>query len=323
MRLPVDGGATLARPDPIPQHLKPIERVLRLDVGGGRVIRALTDNGVTPILMKGPVITRWLYDGDVRARPYGDIDLLVDPANVLVAEGVLRGLGFVHEPFDDIPGDKPWHAHHWRDPTTAVEIDLHRTIIGTGVDPARVWELLSQVTEPFDLRGTGVSVLAEGPRCLHVALHAAQGGPRDEKAVSDLGRAVELPLAIWEQARDLALELRAEAAMAAGLRLTPRGAAIAASLALPTKIPVDVALRSSSAPPAAVGLAWLFQTSGFSQKLQLIWRKTFPPREFMDAWLPKERRGRLGLVGAYLYRFGSLAVRMPGAIRAWWKANKG
>ena len=51
---------------------------LLLDLAAARASAALRDAGIRAILLKGPVIARWLYD-DGSERNYGDVDLLVAP----------------------------------------------------------------------------------------------------------------------------------------------------------------------------------------------------------------------------------------------------
>ena len=305
----------------IPSHLGAAARALRMEIGARALIEQLHAEGVEPILLKGPVTTRWLYGGLASARPAGDIDILVSPADIGRTERVLSEAGFVHPPLDDIPGDKPWHAHAWQHPESGLEIDLHRTLIGVGVEPEVVWRVLNRHTEPFDLRGLEVPTLDEQARALHVALHAAQEGPVGFKALEDLRRALEVGEDIWRRARSVGQELDALGAMSAGMRLLPPGAELADLMELPRQVPIPVALMSSSAPSEAIGLAWLLATPRWRAKFALVFRKTFPPREFMDSWYPPQQRGRWGLPGAYIYRIRWLATRLPPAIRAWHRAR--
>ncbi|RMG17030.1 MAG: hypothetical protein D6731_04875, partial [Planctomycetota bacterium] len=53
---------------------------------------ALDRAGVAALVLKGPVLAARLYGGGL--RPYGDLDLLVRPADALAALDALRALGY-------------------------------------------------------------------------------------------------------------------------------------------------------------------------------------------------------------------------------------
>jgi Uncharacterised nucleotidyltransferase len=56
------------------------------------VVGAFAGEGVDTVVLKGPVLARWLYMGDV--RPYVDCDLMVAPGSRVRAVNVLERLGF-------------------------------------------------------------------------------------------------------------------------------------------------------------------------------------------------------------------------------------
>ncbi len=298
-------------------------RTLATDHVTAEVVDALRRERVRAIVLKGPSLTNWLYDDGF--RPYLDSDLLVDPLKIPVAEQVLSRLGFHHPAREDIPHDRPWHAHFWiREEWKPATIDLHRTLIGAAVPPEELWLRLSQETEQMRLAGLNVEILNVRARALHVALHAASDGIRHGRPLDDLSRALErAPEEVWKQAAELAKALDALPAFSTGLRLLPAGKALAARLELPTYRSVELALRASAMPPLSLGFEWLARTPGLRQKAAFIARKLVPPPSFMRAWSPRAAHGGpLALGVAYLYRPIWLALHVAPGLRAWWQARK-
>jgi putative nucleotidyltransferase-like protein len=296
-------------------------RTLNVDLLTGSVVSSLRRAGIPSILLKGPTVARWLYD-EGAVRSYVDTDLLLAPDDLPRAERLLADLGFERDGLGTIPEDWPRHARTWLRPDGA-NVDLHRTLVGVGVDPSELWTVLSAETETMRVGGVDVDVLRPPARALVVALHAAKDGGRIAKVRHDLGHAIErLPLDLWRDTASLAARLHATAGLAAGLRTTPRGAALAAQLQLPSETAMGVALRAHGSPALAVGIDWLFTTSGMRRKALLVARKLVPPPAFLRAWTPLARRGRLGLAVAYLWRPVWVAWQSGPGLWAWWRARR-
>ena len=277
-------------------------RLLALDRATAHVMKSLTAGGVRSILLKGPALTRWLYRED-EWRSYVDCDLLVSPDDVRRAEQILERLGFQREGLHSIRNDWDRYADSWRGPTAAV--DLHHSMIGIGVPATEFWRVMSDSTESMVVGGEDVEVLLPGARAFALAIHVAKDGSRRAKARHDLGHAVtRLPLEPWRKAVRVAERLEAREAFAAGLRVEPNGRELAERLGLPeTTPPVDVAIRrEGGAPPLAAGVNWMITTPGIVNKLRVIGHKLAPPPAFMRSWKPLARKGRLGLVAAYVWR---------------------
>jgi len=68
-------------------------RNFAVDALTAEVAGAFGREGIETLVLKGPVLARWLYPGQV--RPYFDSDLMVAPQNRSRAVGVLERLGFV------------------------------------------------------------------------------------------------------------------------------------------------------------------------------------------------------------------------------------
>ena len=298
--------------------MKKAMRTLALDWATAQVVTAMRERGVPSILLKGPALTRWLYEKG-ESRGYADIDLLVRDDRVDQAESVLRELDFERHGLETIAGDWPRYSHTWNRHDGNISVDLHRTLVGVGVEPSVLWQVLWGSTETMEVGGVDVDVLEPSARALVVALHTAKDGPRIGKARHDLGHAVtRLPLDVWTSAAALAERLEAEGALGAGLRLVvPEGVELAERLGLSAQPPPDVAIRAAhGAPPLATGMEWFF-SSPAGGKTRLVVRKLFPPVAYVQAWKPLARKGRLGLGAAYVWRPFWVAWHVLPALRAW------
>jgi hypothetical protein len=299
---------------------------LQVDAGTAHVLRAFEDAGVQSLLLKGASLSRWLATQD-NPRPYVDVDLLVCPADLGAAEHSLSDLGLrpgVNE--HDLPDWWREHAATWA-PLTGIDgsvtVDLHRTLVGVGVDPDRLWEILSRQVETIIVAGYPARTLTIPGRAFHLALHAAQHGKDWEGPRADLERALTAgDDQTWGAAAELAASLRATTAFAAGLRLVPAGRPLAERLGLPEELSTDVALRVGTPPPVALGLDQLAHASGLRDRLMILRHKLLPPPSFMRHWSPRARKGRLGLALAYLWRPLWLLARLPAGVQAWRSARR-
>jgi len=160
-------------------------------------------------------------------------------------------------------------------------------------------------------------------RTMHLALHAAQNGPRDAKPMADLRRGVaQVGMDDWRAAAALSERLGAVQAFAEGLRLCEAGAILADDLGLP-RAPrnLELQLRITSAPFESLFFARLADTPGLRAKAALVCRKLWPTPDYMRMRFEVARRGRLGLLGAHLIRPVSLFRRSGPAISAWARAR--
>jgi hypothetical protein len=294
---------------------------LKADLTTLEVVGKFDEEGLRSILLKGPSWSS-LY-GEEERRPYVDSDLLVSPENIKRAEQILQRLRFEHPPLDDTPGDRPWHAHAWLRRSDERVLDLHRTLIGVGLPPSVLWEVLSQETETMSLRGKDVEILNPAGRALHVGLHAAQDGIKLGKPLDDLRRALErTPIEVWRKAASLARRLQAESAFARGLGQNPEGARLAHELGLESAPTMEVELRALGAPQIALTMEWVARSGGLRTKAALLARKLLPSPEFMRSWSPLAKRGRLGLVAAYAWRVVWGIGRLPLALSYMRKAHR-
>jgi Uncharacterised nucleotidyltransferase len=295
---------------------------MAVDAVSANVVSALRQAGIASLLLRGPAIARWLYaDGETRA--YRDVDLLVEPERQADAEAVIAGLGLVHRQAGFAPGESVDHASEWLCRRPSVVVDLHRRIEGVRADPAELWAALSSGSQRIDVAGETAEAPGEPALALIVALHAAHHGFRGSKHVEELRRALErADFETWQEALRLAARLEAVPSLAAGLRLLPEGAAVAERLRLPHDSDPATALRAASAHSTAIGFARLAATPGMRAKLALAARKLVPTPAFMRHWSRLARRGRTGLVMAYLWRPVWVLLHLVPAGIAWMRARR-
>jgi hypothetical protein len=291
-----------------------------VDRTAAEVATALSARRVRTILLKGPVLERWLYEGATRS--YMDVDLLVSPVDRGRGEAVLRSLGYAPGlGANEIPPfDRELHARTW---TTSGRpaIDLHHTLPGAAAPSKAVWTIVSRDTELMRVDRAEVEVPRVEVRTLHVVLHAAYHGAPEPKPLEDLSRAlVRVDRDGWAAAARLAAETRATEAFAAGLRLLPAGRELADDLGLPPTSSLEVALRADPPAPLTLHLEWLRRAQGPRAKVALLVRLVFPPRSFMEP-PPGTRRPRAALGWAYVVRLGKLR-HVPAALRAWRRARR-
>lgn len=284
--------------------------VLAVDRLTAEVVAAFEDAGIRTVLLKGPSLQH-LYPGQV--RPYGDSDLLVAPDQRSQAGKVLRGLGFTSR---KTMGPGPSHAVTWDRRGEVGSVDLHHTIPGAGVSPERLWAIVSETVDEATVAGRRVAVPSPAMRLLHLALHAAQHGRHEEKTTGDLRRALSgTDRADWEGAADLARDLEAVPALVAGLGLVPAGADVLDRLGFDAgELTVDAAVRLDG--PGELGRLHRLASQGrLRDVVGLLWAHIATHPDAMRRSGPRiARRGRLGLVLAYVVRILQLAGRMLRAV---------
>jgi hypothetical protein len=283
----------------------------RVDAVAGDVPGALASAGVEAIVLKGPSITNWLYQGD-SDRIYIDLDLLVAPADLDQAGQALSELGFTLV-FDDRETNIP-HAQAW-ERSDGAPVDLHWRLPGVECAPEDAWKRLSRGAT-MTIAGTEVKILDSTARAMHVATHAAQH-PTESSAVPDLERALAtLEPRIWVAARDLAGELDALTAFAVGLRRTAAGEAVAEGLGLSYAGARRWSLRIGDAPPGSYRLHEVLDAPSAGRQLRLLARALFPAASYMRGIAPEARGNQRALALAYIRRLAKGARHARAAARA-------
>ncbi len=301
-----------------PQYMRAAQR-LALDGALTTIARSFNARHVSYLLLKGPAFAIWLYE-DQDARTYRDIDLLVRPDDFPAAREALTDLGF-HELR---VATHPTHHDAWLNESgVPTWVELHRTFSLLSAEPAAVWERLASGADEVAVAGTPVAVPSAEASALIVALHAAQHGVGIAKPMEDLRRALDrVDLTTWCSAAEIARDLDSEGAFAVGLCLEPRGREVAEHLGLSLESSRVLRLRAATPPNLALGIERLSATPGALGRLRVLGRELVPTPMFMRGWQPLARRGRWGLVLAYLWRPVWLLAKLPRGFRAWKAASR-
>lgn len=134
----------------------------------GDVLDALAARSIQPVLLKGAALAANLYP-DLDRRPFQDIDLLVRaPAEVQVADLILRQLGYMrveHEPAE-VSGFHTVYA--W--PARSITVELHTDILQLGL-PMRTASAVWSTLESVEVAGRSVRSLGLEYQILHLCVH--------------------------------------------------------------------------------------------------------------------------------------------------------
>lgn len=311
--------------DDAAEHRSRVALRLLVDHTTAETAAALHDAGVRPLLLKGPVIARWLYAEAPSARGYSDVDFLVAPECFDRAEEVLRSLGFTATPTVRLGGERLIHAVLYERPGAA-QVDLHRTLHDLeDVDPSLVWAAALREHETLIVGGVEIDVPGVLARCLHVVFHVSLEDSPAARAVMDLRRAIEqVDRDTWRRAADLAKELGVEAMMAAKLRLVPGGEGLALSIGLSDRsFPARLlTTREEDSPPYVHSLSRFAELPSMRLRLRYLRAKAIPSRSFMRQWTPVARSGPVGLAAAYLLRISWVLISLPVSPVFWWVARR-
>lgn len=229
-------------------------RLMPLEALASRTLGRLTDAGVDALLLKGPVTNAWLYGGP-HERVYGDVDVLVRPAQVQRAGELLVDDDFVDLHALQLPLHRPSYERAWS--RYGLVVDLHTRLAGVPLEQAEAaFEAMWGQRQPFELADGVVAVLSEEDRAVHLALHAAQS-PADSRALRDLSLGLnQLSSAVWGRAVRRAHELGCASAMCFGLAKMPEGRVILDELEVAVGPSVEVLLRARSDWPE---LMWVWE----------------------------------------------------------------
>jgi hypothetical protein len=278
----------------------------RLDVAAAEALEALRRDGIDALVLKGPALAAALYDAD-EERGYFDVDLLVAPEHRAAAGAVLSGLGYQDVSgdigVDDVAGIL--HAEMWSridEEIGNITIDLHWKLDGCKASAEACWRAVSAARSEISVAGRPAAALGPPAMALHVALHVAQHGPDDAKAVSDLRRALDRwPLPLWLEAARLAREVEAQEGFAAGLRLIPEGSRMADTLGAGSgeRALWDIEHRDSR-PRGTFHLEAFNAATTWRQRLDVIRRALLPSPRWISWEMRWATRSPLHLGAAYL-----------------------
>ncbi|MBA3747236.1 MAG: hypothetical protein H0W96_07035, partial [Solirubrobacterales bacterium] len=119
----------------------------------------------------------------------------------------------------------------------------------------------------------------------------------------------------WRGAAQLADELMARDAFAAGLRLSPEGAKLADELGLPQSAELSWAIRNRAIRPRGTfHIQGFIDAGGWRERAHVVRRSLLPKPAWICAQTPWARRGGPALIAAYAMHI----ARAPlWALRAW------
>jgi hypothetical protein len=291
-------------------HRQEMERVLRLERTALDVTGSLADHGITSVLLKGVALANTVYD-DAAQRSFGDVDVLVEPAQFVAAIGVLLAAGARR----DLPEVRPgFDARFAKDVPLLLDgmtVDLHRTLIqgpfGVHIPVADV----VTASRPIELGGRTVRVLDPADAYLFAALTAgAADVPARLVTLRDLLQLERAPTFDAAAVRGAAIRWGVEAPLARAVltlaeRLgpdTPPCLLAWAAAYRPDRL--DRAFMScylSSARSYRSTLATLVAVPHWSDRFRLIRALLLPQAAYRQArgW---SRRHHLGLAVAKLRR---------------------
>ncbi len=295
-----------------------MRRKVMLDRLAAEIAGAFATVGIETIVLKGPVLARWLYPGEL--RQYCDSDLMVAPERWARATEVLERMGFrswVLRPLFVEPGGTDYRRGE-------DVVDLHHAIPGLFGDPSAIWDSVRARSERQWIGGAELWVPDRTTVLMHVALHAGHHANLvGYKPFEDLRRAIACAdEQQWRRAVELAREYDGIAAFATGLELLPEGRELAERLELGGVRPFRYRLRLQDNYVAEEISALFSSEAGVWSKLTTAASEIFPQPEYMRWWSPLARRGRAGLATAYLWRPLWAIGQVPGALQAIWRARR-
>lgn len=165
------------------------------------VTDALRKAGIAFIPLKGFVLSQKIY-GDATTRITGDIDLLLDPSDIIQAISALNSMGFVSAQF-------PWPSSHYQQQRLirfrnqfALEnnekelvVELHwRLFYYPVLPPAQMNLIVNENNTTIDMHGRSFSVLNHELDLLFLIVHGGMHGWRRLKWLVDVHEIVRRKL---------------------------------------------------------------------------------------------------------------------------------
>ena len=294
------------------QQLRLAKR-MATDAATAELARTFRERGIRWLLLKGPVTAARLYK-DGTFRDYLDIDVLVGPSDQEAAARALIDLGYELGP--QLPRGELEHASTWRRERDRSTVDLHRYLPYAGSRREEAWTSLLRDSEVMTVGGETVEITGYPAFALLMVFHALHNAPEPGKHLSDLERAVtEIPLAEWNRARALAIELGVERDLAAGLELTPSSSALRATLGLPRIRSWEKALRSGPVSRLALPMSHVSEAKGVGKKLRALRSEAVPSRQTQPFF--EKAYSSSSMPALVLQRLGRVIRKTPLAIAVW------
>lgn len=293
---------------------------MAIDVVTCRVVTALREAHIEPIVLKGPSFAAWLY-ADGTLRPYNDTDLLVAPNDAADVGRALERLGYKAQPHP--PGAKSV-ATAWVNPRSAGSVDVHTSLWLFGAPD--LWWRLQEHTQSLSVGHLTVTALDDIAKTVHVVTHALQHEFREAWPNSDLDRAIHrLPVDTWRGAAALASEVGAYDAFALGLSSSPGGQALARVIGVERPSTLSPQLRLLAAGVADTGagaIHYLGGLSGWRHRLSFLRAKLFPSPKFVESLACSTGKESAQPIVNYVRYWGRLLHKAPRALAVWYSDRR-
>jgi hypothetical protein len=174
-----------------------------------RVILALQAAGVRARVLKGLPLAQTVF-GDISLRAPGDLDLLIDPQQIVEADRVVKALGYtgLFEPGRFSRKQLAYYGAHWKDVTYTNgnggnELDLHWRCFRNPAMPGRELCAIGEA-ETVAFGGLRVEMLPRREGLLYLCVHGALDGWLYLKSLVDVAAQVR---GVTEQELDELAEL--------------------------------------------------------------------------------------------------------------------
>lgn len=157
--------------------------------------KALADQQVRSLVLKGPVLSQDLY-GDVSLRTSRDLDILVPVTDLETTEELLFQLGYDKiEEYSTILNDWRWRHHHltYTHPQKSITVEIHwRLGPGPAKEPSfdELWERRRRST----LTSSAVYLLGKEDLFFYLVSHGARHGWSRLRWLADIDRIVKQSL---------------------------------------------------------------------------------------------------------------------------------
>lgn len=163
------------------KYLDQTQYTMKLASEGIILSGKLKQEGVASILLKGPFLSEQIY-GDATLRPSRDIDILVLPENIKIANDILLNEGYrmVYPDFELSEKQKNYYQRHknqyaYRNPDSGCLVELHwRLFSQRELFPVSTEKVFAESQERI-MAGNPIKVLATNHcleyLCLHGSLH--------------------------------------------------------------------------------------------------------------------------------------------------------
>ena len=172
-----------------------------------RIVRIFAVHGIDLLPWKGPVLALRLY-GNVALRPFGDLDILVRPADVLRAGRLLQTIGYAPlvevKPHQERSFVRYEHDRAYLQQGGGLHLELHWRFfdryIAFNLDESAIWNGV----RTLELGGDSMRLLGAEEELLILALHGAKHVWRSSGWLFDIHRLIECEEIDWQRLEQLA-----------------------------------------------------------------------------------------------------------------------